>query len=56
MFATATVRIVFEAIAATILNEIVNLALARQWCGRCPAKEPLKELDPLEDPVRPFVD
>jgi hypothetical protein len=56
MLATAAVRVLVDAIAAMILHEIVNLLLARQLCGRLAPQELLKELDPLEDPSRPFAD
>lgn len=56
MLATAAVRVVVNAIATMILYKLLDLLLARLLCVRFTPKEPLKELDPLEDPVRPFAD
>jgi hypothetical protein len=44
------------AIAAMIVDEFLNLLLACQFCGTGPPQEHLKEPDPLEDPLRPFID
>lgn len=54
MSAVATVT--SNTIALEALDEGSDVLLACQLCGRCSPKEPLKELDPLEDPSRPLID
>ena len=43
-------------VASSVFDEFLDLLIARQLYWRLPPQELLKELDPLEDPLRPLVD